>query len=157
HLPVRIPPASPDRASPSSADASRLSRRSLLRAAGGGLVAVASAGALYDVLSHLTASPQRTTTLVSQGYPTGQYQIADYGVHVMTYAKTAIPVDIPPLWNVVITARLTRTPGLIEQQRLTDSLAAIEQAYPYTPAGVFTLVAYGLPYFRAYVQPEIFA
>jgi hypothetical protein len=60
------------------------------------------------------------------------------------------------MWNLVITATLTRTPGIREQERLEAALRAVEAAYSYSPAGVFTLVAYGLPYFRAYVRPQVF-
>jgi hypothetical protein len=91
------------------------------------------------------------------GYPIGQYQVADYGVRVQPDPDSAVLVDIPPVWSLVITATLTRPPTLRDQQRLEASLQAVEAAIPYSPAGVFALVAYGLPYFRSYIRPEVFS
>jgi hypothetical protein len=91
------------------------------------------------------------------GYPEGQYQITDYGVRVQPDPESAVEVILPPVWNLVVTARLTRAPALSEQRRLVAALAAVESAYPYSPAGVFALVAYGLPYFRSYVPQAIVA
>ncbi len=36
-------------------------------------------------------------------------------------------------------------------------MQAVEGAYAYAPAGVFALIAYGLPYFRAYIDQDLFA
>jgi hypothetical protein len=77
-------------------------------------------------------------------------------VRVRPDPVSAVQAVIPPAWNMVITARLARTPGPPEQQRLEAALRAVESAYPYAPSGVFALVAYGLPYFRQYVQPQVF-
>jgi hypothetical protein len=77
-------------------------------------------------------------------------------VRVQPDPESAVVVGIPPLWNLVITATLTHTPGVREQQRLEAALRAVEAVYPYSPAGVFPLVAYGLPYFHSYIRPQVF-
>lgn len=134
----------------------KVSRRTLLAAAGGGVIAITGTAALYAALAHHTSAPVRIVP-PPNGYPEGQYQIASYGMKVTTDTDSGVQVNVPPVWNMVITTMLTRPPGLREQQRLEGALRAIEATYPYSPSGAFALVAYGLPYFRAYVQPAVFA
>lgn len=132
----------------------QLTRRRFLLVGGG----VATAAALYAGLALI--QPHSTRHIVGpppRGYPAGQYQIANYGVRVQADPASAVDVIIPPVWNLVITAQLTRAPGQREQQRLEAALRAVESAYPYSPSGVFALVAYGLPYFHAHVRPEVFS
>lgn len=133
-----------------------LSRRRLLQVAGGGIAIAAGAAALYEGLALVAPPGRRSVEPPPGGYPTGQYQVADYGVRVQPDAETAVVVTIPPVWNLVITATLTRAPGRREQQRLEAALHAVETAYPYSPSGVFVLVAYGMPYFRTYIDSKIF-
>jgi hypothetical protein len=137
--------------------APRVTRRRLLQATGGVLAAGAAATALYRGLALVAPPARQVVAPPLGGFPRGQYQIADYGVRVRPDPGSAVEVTIPPAWNLVITATLARAPGPHEQQRLESALRAVEVAYPYAPAGVFTLVAYGLPYFRTYVDPSIFA
>jgi hypothetical protein len=134
----------------------RVPRRRFLQAAGGGLAVVAGAAALYEALALLSPAPQRYGP-PAQGYPLGQYQIGSYGVRTEPDPESAVDVDIPPVWNIVMTATLRRAPGISEQRRLEAALQAVESSYPYSPAGVFLLVAYGLPYFRRYIQPDVYA
>lgn len=115
------------------------------------------ATALYSRLA-LTPSPARPAVVPPPGgFPPGQYQIASYGVRVRPDPASAVEVIIPPVWNLAITATLARAPGAREQRQLEAALGAVESAYPYAPSGAFALVAYGLPYFRAYVPPAVFA
>jgi hypothetical protein len=134
----------------------RLSRRRLLQVAGGGVAVAAGATALYEGLALLSPHPRRGVELPQGGYPVGQYQVAGYGVRVQPDAESAVIVSVPPMWNLVITATLAHAPGVREQKRLEAALRAVEAVYPYSPSGVFTLVAYGLPYFRSYIHPQIF-
>ena len=134
---------------------SRLTRRQLLQVAGGGVVAAAGVAALYHTLAR-TAPPARPVGPPRGGYPDGQYQIAEYGVRVQPDPHSGVMINIPPVWNLVITTRLTRAPGPREQQRLEAALRAVEATYPYAPSGVFALVAYGLPYFRRYIPAAVF-
>ena len=134
----------------------RVSRRTLLRVGAGGLVASAGAAALYETLAHLIPSSPRVYGPPLGGYPIGQYQIANYGGRVRMDPESAVEVEIPPIWNLTITATLARPPSADDQRRLEAALAAVESAYPYSPAGVFALVAYGLPYFRTHIAPQVF-
>ena len=134
----------------------RISRRRLLQATGGVLAVGAGAAALYKGLALIAPPTRQAVEPPRGGYPRGQYQIADYGVRVRPDPESAVDVVIPPVWNLVITATLTLAPGRREQQRIEAALRAVERAYAYAPAGVFVLVAYGLPYFRAYVRQNLF-
>lgn len=134
----------------------RMSRRTLLRVAGGGLAAAAGIALVYRSVALLTTTERHPIGPPPGGYPVGQYEIADYGVRVIADAVSAVPVEIPPAWNLAITATLKRAPTQSDQQRLEAALQAIEAVYSYSPDGVYALVAYGLPYFRRYVRPEIF-
>ena len=143
--------------SPRQGRLTRISRRRLLQVTGGALAVGAGAAALYGRLA-LIAPPTRPVVGPPKGgYPRGQYQIADYGIRVRPDPESAVDVVIPPVWNLVITATLTQAPALREQQRLEAALRAVESVYGYAPTGVFALVAYGLPYFRAYVRQDLFA
>jgi hypothetical protein len=142
---------------PRQGNLTRISRRRLIQATGGALALGAGAAALYGGLALIAPPARQVVRPPRGGYPRGQYQIAEYGVQVRPDPESAVDVVIPPVWNLVITATLTRAPGLREQQRLEAALRAVEGAYPYSPAGVFALVAYGLPYFRAYIHPDLFA
>ncbi|HEX6798744.1 MAG TPA: hypothetical protein VF116_13635 [Ktedonobacterales bacterium] len=165
------PPATGTGASPSITDAAarpsaaevpadtqaRISRRRLLQVTGGAIAVGAGAAALYRGLSLIAPPTRQPIKPPPGGYPLGQYQIANYGVRVRPDPESAVQVVIPPVWNLVITATLVRSPGVREQQRLEAALRAVETAYPYSPAGVFALVAYGLPYFRRFVAPSVLA
>ncbi|HET6212880.1 MAG TPA: hypothetical protein VFE14_08420 [Micromonosporaceae bacterium] len=59
-----------------------------------------------------------------------------------------IQVWFPPVHTVFATAQLTGTPTVADQQVLAGALATLESHYPWAPDGLFTYVAYGLPYFR---------
>ncbi|HEX9069339.1 MAG TPA: hypothetical protein VF807_11280 [Ktedonobacterales bacterium] len=134
----------------------RLSRRKMLVVAGGGVAAVASVTALYRGLASLSPPPLRGGP-PKRGYPIGQYQIAEYGVRTAPDPESAVQVDIPPVWSLVITALLAHPPTLAGRQRLEAALRAVEAAYPYAPSGVFMVMGYGLPFFRAHVRPQTFA
>jgi hypothetical protein len=53
-----------------------------------------------------------------------------------------------PVFTLFVTARLTRTPNKQDQQVLADALNKIEANYAFSPSGLFTFIAYGLPYFN---------
>jgi hypothetical protein len=89
--------------------------------------------------------------------PKTQYELP--GVTIEEHGSDAVPVVVPPAWHAVVTARLTLPQGDVEalkeaQRRLSLALDEIENVYPLGPQGIYTQVAYGLPYFRTYLaQP----
>ncbi|HLY64638.1 MAG TPA: hypothetical protein VKU60_03805, partial [Chloroflexota bacterium] len=86
--------------------------------------------------------------------PKTQYELP--GVTIEEHGSDAVPVVVPPAWHAVVTARLTLPRGDAEalkqaQRRLSLALDEIENVYPLHPQGIYTQVAYGLPYFRTYL------
>ena len=77
---------------------------------------------------------------------------------VATKVENGVVVVIPPLHHRVVTLRLTIPPepaGLADaRHRLERVLADLDRAYPPTPAGLCTTVAWGLPYFRRFVPDQ---
>ena len=59
-----------------------------------------------------------------------------------------IRIRFGPVHTVFVTAVLERTPTRGDQERFAGALATIEAHHPWSPAGVFLHVGYGLPYFR---------
>jgi hypothetical protein len=55
---------------------------------------------------------------------------------------------MPPVHTLFITARLNRTPTKADQTNLAQALATIESTYQFQASGIFTFIAYGIPYFN---------
>ena len=88
--------------------------------------------------------------------PKTQYELP--GVNVEDHL--GVPVACIPLWHTIVTARLTIGKGDVSglrraQARLGAALTEIEATYPLNPGGIFTQVAYGLPYFKDYIPASI--
>jgi hypothetical protein len=71
-----------------------------------------------------------------------------------------VPVAVVPLWHTVVTARLAFAPDDAQslrtaRERLHDALIEVERAYPLSPGGIFTQIAYGLPYFRERIPSAV--
>jgi hypothetical protein len=82
----------------------------------------------------------------STALPDIQFDIAAYLPPAQTI--DGVQVQFGPVHTVFATAQLLRTPTRADQRLLRGALGTIESHYPFSPAGVFTFVAYGLPYFR---------
>ncbi|MFA7761717.1 DUF7405 family protein [Streptomyces sp. NRRL S-448] len=145
----RLPAAAP-RPGPRSTAGS--TRRSILR---GGVLAAAVAG--LELLGQSSVIPSRNTALAATGeggggtdqapaLPDIQFDIADFIAPVTDV--DGVQVQLGPVHTLFVTARLLRPPTRIDQVKLNGALAAIERAYPFSPSGVFTFLAYGLPYFH---------
>ncbi|MFD5428562.1 hypothetical protein [Streptomyces sp. NPDC127084] len=120
----------------------RPTRRGVLR---GG--ALAAAVAALEVLKNSSVVPTRMTSAAAAAaaLPDIQFDIANYVGPVTTV--DGIEVQMGPVHTVFATARLLRPPTRGDQVRLSSALSTIERAYAFSPSGVFTFVAYGLPYF----------
>ncbi|HEX3649934.1 MAG TPA: hypothetical protein VHV49_16020 [Pseudonocardiaceae bacterium] len=67
-----------------------------------------------------------------------------------------ITFQMPPVNTVFLTAALRRAPDLGGQQVIKRALNKLENAYPWSAAGLITFVSYGLPYFQR-LDPTIVA
>jgi hypothetical protein len=124
----------------------RLTRRKLLFAGGAG--AVLAAGGVYELVDQLTGSPLRPA---ASGLPPEQHLLQ--GVRIVR--DNDVEVVVPPLHHQLVTANVNvgeRRAGLAEAQaELENVLQKLEQQFEPSPAGLGITVAWGLPYFRAYV------
>ena len=141
----------------------RRSRREVLQ-----LAAMGSAGAL--LLSHSVA-PARAwadgggsgggirggggggggTTTTPGAISDVQYAIGAFVPPPLQFGGIAFGLS-GPSHTKFLTARLTTTPTKNDQLALAAALTQIEASYAWSPSGVFTLVSYGLPYFRRLPQ-----
>ncbi len=118
-----------------------LSRRTLLKVGG--------IGAMVTSLTTVGAAawrPQRANAATaSTSLPDIQFDIGAFVHPAQTIA--GVLVDFGVLYTFLAPAALTRNPTRRDQQILSAALATVESAYAFSPSGVFTFVAYGLPYF----------
>ena len=125
----------------------RLSRRAFLERSG--LAALGATG-LYSLLEEVAALPARAAAAPAALAPE---QHLMEGLRVIV--DNDVPVLVPPLHHQVVTAKLRVGRGrraLLDAQRaLGEALAAVERRYPPSPAGLGVVVAWGTPYFRAYL------
>lgn len=87
--------------------------------------------------------------------PNAQYELPG----VTQEDHYGVPVAVPPAWHAVVTAKLALTPDpttlRVAQSRLAQALEEVESIFPLQPSGLFTQVAYGLPYFERYLPREL--
>jgi len=118
-----------------------VSRRTVLKAAAATGLALSTQGIL-EVL----AEPTRRLALAAPAtLPDIQFDIRAFVPPAQTV--DGVVVRFGPVFTRFVTLKLTRRPDLADQQRLAAALASIEGRYPFSPAGVFVFVAYGIPYF----------
>jgi hypothetical protein len=116
------------------------SRRTALKAGAGGALAAEAA-----LLNGLVTAPQR---LAMAAATPSDIQF-DIGAFVGPAQNiNGIPFSFPPVFTGFFPATLNRTPSKNDQAVLANALNTIEQAYPWSPSGIFTFVAYGVPYFN---------
>jgi hypothetical protein len=118
-----------------------LTRRSLLQKAAALGVAASTLGAL-DVLAGV---PQRAAAASRSALPEIQFAIQKYIPHALR--QEGVLVRPGPVYTTFATIALTRTPSASDQATLAQALETIESNYPFSPAGVFTTISYGIPYF----------
>jgi hypothetical protein len=113
-----------------------------------GALKVGTATALatqFTLLEQTAWTPDRLA-LAAGGLPDIQFDIGNFIAPAFTV--DGVLVRFGPVYTLFVPARLARTPTASDQRLLADTLDAVEAAHPFSPAGVFTFVAYGLPYFR---------
>jgi hypothetical protein len=117
------------------------SRRSVLKGAGAGAAAL---------LLNTSIPPERAlaaTTTAATAKSDIQYDIGAFVPPPLVFNSIAFGLG-GPSHTQFLTAKLTRTPTARDRRVFAAALTQIERSYTWSPAGVFVLVAYGLPYFR---------
>jgi uncharacterized membrane protein YgcG len=130
------------------------SRRKMLIS--GGALAAGFAG--LEALRSLAVTPARVTGPAATSLAGAKARRMDlpeiqFDIGAFTAPATTINgvmVALPPVFTLFATATLKSTPDREDQDELADALDRIEEAYQFSPAGVFTFVAYGLPYFARF-------
>ncbi|HLG64966.1 MAG TPA: hypothetical protein VKY19_23725 [Ktedonosporobacter sp.] len=116
-----------------------LNRRTLLKAAGSSAAAIAAVGAVSWV-------PTRAALAMPLAFPDIQFDIGAFVHPAQTIA--GIQVDFGVTFTYLAPAKLNRNPTKNDQAVLENALRTIEANYSFSPSGIFTFVAYGLPYFN---------
>lgn len=121
-----------------------IARRDLLKIAGAGAIATTMAS-----LSTTAWMPRRVAaaTAATQ-FPDIQFDLSSF-VHPATTVN-GIQVQFGVTYTYMAPCTLSRTPGRADQAILEGALQKIEATYPFSPGGVFTMVAYGVPYFSRF-------
>jgi hypothetical protein len=117
-----------------------ISRRTVLKLGAAG-VAASSLG----MLEALAWTPRREALAVSGSLPDIQFDIGAFTPPARDI--DGVLVRFGPVYTQFVTAQLARTPSSADQQVLSAALDSIEAAYPFSPAGAFTFIAYGNAYF----------
>src|SRR5690349_9825012 len=120
-----------------------VSRRDLLKIGMLGTAATTLAGidALTWVPSRVAHAASATTA-----FPDIQFNIGNFIAPVQTFNN--VQFQFGPVYTVFLTAQLTDVPFRSDQTDLANALTTIEQTYPFSPSGIFTFIAYGIPYFN---------
>ncbi len=130
-----------EHAQPQQDEPAGLTRRTLLRRAAGLGVTASTLGAL-ELLATLPAQ----SLAAGSALPEVQFQIEK--LLPRPVKSEGVRARFSPVYTLFATIALTRAPTASDQATLAQALAQVEQSYPFSPGGVFTIVAYGIPYFQ---------
>jgi hypothetical protein len=119
-----------------------MTRRALLARA----AALGVSASTLSALDLLALAPERAQARASSTLPEIQFQIEKFIPRPVKMER--VKVLLPPVYTTFATVALTRAPTQADQATLARALASVEAAYPFSPSGVFTTVAYGVPYFE---------
>lgn len=121
-----------------------IARRDVLKIAGAGAIAttIASLSATAWMPKRVAAAPAATQ------FPDIQFDLANF-VHPATTVN-GIQVQFGVTYTYMAPCTLSRTPTRADQFVLEKALQTIEAVYPFSPSGVFTMLAYGVPYFNRF-------
>jgi hypothetical protein len=127
---------------PPPTESHSVKRRTVLKAGG----AIGGASALLTALDVAAWRPLRSEAGAAAAPSDIQHDIG--GFVAPSFDRDGVRLQFGPVFTTFATATLSRLPTRAEQTTLTNALARIEQAYAFSPSGVFVFVSYGLPYFR---------
>jgi hypothetical protein len=123
-------------------DADLMTRRTLLHRA----VGLGVAASTLSALDLLALAPARAAAKTKSALPEIQFQIEKF--IAPAFKVEGVRVRFAPVYTTFATFSLTRTPTQADQATLAQALATVEASYEFSPSGVFTTVAYGVPYFE---------
>jgi hypothetical protein len=121
-----------------------MSRRAALKLGAAGALATQA-----GMLEQLATMPNRLA-LAAGGLPNIQFDIGNFIPPAFTVE--GVLVRFGPVFTVFFPGKLTRDPTIEDQERLDQALGRLESHFPFSPQGLFSLVSYGLPYFRRLPQ-----
>lgn len=126
----------------------QLSRRRLLKTGAAGIISTATVAGALEALAF---TPKRVAlAATSTNLPNIQFDLGNFipPAQMFNDGGGSVLLRFGPVYTLFLTLKLTRFPSLTDYQTLNDALSRIESVYPFSPSGVFTIIAYGLPYFR---------
>ncbi len=123
-------------------DGDLITRRALLHRAARLGVAASTLGAL-DLLALM---PAQALAGSKSALPEIQFEIEKF--IAPAFKVEGVSVRFAPVYTTFATFALTRAPTQADQATLQAALASVEASYQFSPSGVFTTVAYGIPYFE---------
>ena len=119
-----------------------MTRRTLLQRA----VSLGVGASTLGALELLGLPPNRAAAAASPRLPEIQFQIE--AQLEPAFSVDGVRVHFAPVYTTFATFKLSRAPTLADRNALTTALAKVEATYPFSPSGVFTTIAYGVPYFE---------
>jgi uncharacterized membrane protein YgcG len=131
------------------------SRRSALKT-GAATAFLLSQATLLEQL----AAPVARADPAPMMFPDIQFDLGNFinPAFVVNDGAGNVTLQLPPVYNLLLPAQLTRNPTEHEQDVLDRALHTIENSYPASPAGVLIFsVSYGVPYFNRLPQALVAA
>ncbi len=128
----------------------------------GGLTAVLASAGIYERVDQVQGRAVRVATQAATASLTPEQHLMNLQTIPVNFkgiqqsGQGSVNVVVPPLHFQVVTARLNvskNAPSVAAAKNLLETtLSQLDQDYdPSTPAGLGVTVAWGLPYFQAYV------
>ena len=142
----RVAPVNTPIAENSPAAEEGVTRRSLLK--------TGVTGGALATLGSLAVLPTREAWAAPTSLPDIQFDVGNFIPPAITVNDGAgnVVLRFATVFTTHATFQLTRTPTEHDQTTLQAALDVIEDNYPFSPSGVFTVISYGLPYFNRLPQ-----
>jgi hypothetical protein len=120
-------------------------RRTVLKAG-----MVGAGASVLGTVGALASTPLREALAAPATPPDIQFDLGNFipAAFTLNDGGGDIPVRFATVFTTFATYKLSRKPNVLDQSTLSNALATIERSYPFSPAGIFTIVSYGLPYFN---------
>jgi hypothetical protein len=130
-----------------------ISRRTALKAG-----SAAFLGSQMAMFEGLAWTPQRLA-MAAATPPDIQFDIGNFIAPAQTFNDGGgnVIAQFGPVFTLFVPAKLTRNPTRTDQVTLANALNTIEAHFSFSPAGVFTFVHWGQPYFNRLPQALVAA